>query len=195
MEAKQTLLFSGPIQGANILQIFSLKNEARDHITFNLSQTFKTHPFTTLLKLLSCLCLYSTRPQIYIKSESKIQIFWSETIFFLENGGGGAWDGDITIVHWQKEIGLRCYWIKIRNSRNKSASVAQTPKKAQPQIKYRKCFSQNRRMWKTICKSDSHQSGGAAGAQNHFRCWDKTSPLRTAQGKIKQYENIKIREQ
>ena len=96
--------------------------EARDHIIFNLSQTFKTQPSIFLLKLLSCLCLYSTHPQLYIKSESKIQIFWSETI--VENCGGEAWDGDIPIVHWQKEIALRCYWIKIRNSLNKSTSVA-----------------------------------------------------------------------
>ena len=79
-EAKQTLLSKTSkqlfCQWPRFMVQISCKyfhsQEAWDHIIFNLSQTFKTQPSTYLLKLLY---LYSTRPQLYIKSESKIQIF------------------------------------------------------------------------------------------------------------------------
>ena len=50
----------------------------------------RTAAFFVTPSQLRCCCLFSTRPQIYIKSESNIQIFPAETIVYLENVGKEA---------------------------------------------------------------------------------------------------------
>ena len=79
-EAKQTLLFqrlqnnffnSGPLHGANISQIFPFtKTREQTNIRPKYLKHILPPACKNLYWLLSCWCLFSTCPQIYIKSES-----------------------------------------------------------------------------------------------------------------------------
>ena len=89
----RTEKWSGPVQWG-----YLRPDQFLDHLTvittFNLSQIFEIHPSTSMLKFLLTpwllLPLFHLS-QISIKSESNFQIFHSDKIVFLGNGGKFLW--------------------------------------------------------------------------------------------------------
>ena len=114
-----------PIHSAKISQLLLFTRTTEPHsiqLVPNIWNTSFLEPSKNFYWLLSCCCLFSTCPQIYIKSESNVQKFHSETIVSLENGGKGTnfcnadWlelNGNRPTVHWVRtELDVGRYMIK-----------------------------------------------------------------------------------